>query len=346
MIVFAVRPLGPIACLLLAACRCGSVAAPAPASAPNTEFSIRGAERMVRFEGTCDASGAVAVSERSVAVADDEDNILRVYDAYGGGPSTAIDLSAAIGLQPKGKRGKWPEADIEAGTRIGERAYWITSHGRSSKGQPRPERLRFFATTLAGTGAAQLWGQANEQLLRDMLDDPRFAAFDLGAAAQRAPKAPGGLNIEGLSATPEGHLLIGFRNPNPNQRALLVPLLNPDATLQGGRAQFGDPILLDLKGRGIRAVVPWRGGRYLLVAGHFDHALPSELYVWDGASGLQLQSHVTFGDFNPEAIFVPGTGDQVLVLSDDGESPVDGTPCKKLHDSARKSFRGAWVQIR
>src|SRR5690606_15608234 len=37
--------------------------------------------RWVEFEGACDASGAVPVDEMHFAVADDEDNVLRVYDA-------------------------------------------------------------------------------------------------------------------------------------------------------------------------------------------------------------------------------------------------------------------------
>jgi hypothetical protein len=34
---------------------------------------------------------------------------------------------------------------------------------------------------------------------------------------------PGGLNIEGLAATPDGQLLIGFRNPLSEGKALLLP---------------------------------------------------------------------------------------------------------------------------
>jgi len=37
-------------------------------------------------------------------------------------------------------------------------------------------------------------------------------------------KSPGGLNIEGLCATPDGQLLIGFRNPIPDGKALIAPL--------------------------------------------------------------------------------------------------------------------------
>src|SRR4051812_31397526 len=39
----------------------------------------------VSFVGACDASGAVPIDERHFAVADDEDNVIRVYDAVAGG---------------------------------------------------------------------------------------------------------------------------------------------------------------------------------------------------------------------------------------------------------------------
>src|SRR5687768_12770455 len=89
--------------------------------------------REVVFQGACDASGAVPLSDRRVVVADDEDNILRVYDAHvGGAPLSKTDLSASLGLPLKGKKKRRaPELDLEAATRIGDRAYWLTSHGRN-----------------------------------------------------------------------------------------------------------------------------------------------------------------------------------------------------------------------
>ena len=71
-------------------------------------------------------------------------------------------------------------------------------------------------------------GKSYTQLvLRDMLEDPKLAQFDLKTAETITPKEPGGLNIEGLTSTPEGALLIGFRNPIPEGKALLIPLKNP-----------------------------------------------------------------------------------------------------------------------
>jgi len=131
----------------------------------------------VVFTGTCDASGAVPIDARRFAVAGDEDNVLRIYDAENGGaPIGSVDLSRALGLD-----GKSPEADLEAATRLGDRALWISSHARTKKGKVDPDRFRFFATNLPRTDTAvTVRGAVYRNLLRDLL-----------AAATRPPELHG-----------------------------------------------------------------------------------------------------------------------------------------------------------
>ena len=49
-------------------------------------------------------------------------------------------------------------------------------------------------------------------------------------------------------------MFIGFRNPVPQGKALVVPLLNPREVVHGQRAQPGESVLLDLAGRGTASV--------------------------------------------------------------------------------------------
>src|SRR5687768_15731187 len=94
--------------------------------------------------GMCDASAAVPVGSNLFVVANDEDNILRIYKSDESG--TAIysqDLSSFLQINPKN-----PEADIEGATLIKNRIYWITSHGANKDGKQRPNRHRFFATDI------------------------------------------------------------------------------------------------------------------------------------------------------------------------------------------------------
>src|SRR6266567_529412 len=73
------------------------------------------------YSGMCDASAAVALTDRLFAVASDEDSVIRVYHRdQGGAPVQIINLSPFLDLDPKR-----PESDLEGAARAGDRIYWI-----------------------------------------------------------------------------------------------------------------------------------------------------------------------------------------------------------------------------
>lgn len=302
----------------------------------------------VRFHtGTCDGSAAVALSKNTFVVANDEDNTLRVYarDA-GGGPIAEFNFDLQLGL------GRKPaEMDLEAGTRVGDVIYWITSHGRNKSGKARPERQRFFATrltTVNGVPKLTLEGKPYKSLLSDLLAAPALRKFGLAAASVKAPKSKDALNIEGLCATPEGELLIGFRNPIPQGKALIVPLKNPTTVLQGQKSQFGEPIQVDLGGQGIRDMA-WLNGQYVIIAGAIDGDGISQIYTWDGKSpAAQRVEGDSLASLNPESvIFFPNsTLNDFYLLSDDGSNKVGGLECKDLKLASQKSFRSVHITIK
>lgn len=298
----------------------------------------------VTFRGMCDASGAVVLGETLFAVADDEDNILRVYDSrQGGDPLHSVDVSPALDLPAKKRP---PELDIEAATRLGGQAFWLTSHGLSSKGKRQEARFRFFATSTSsdGKGITPI-GKPYNALLDDLTAAPQLASYALAAAALLPPKEPGGLNIEGMTARPDGRsLLIGFRNPLPEGRALVVPLLNPHALVVGARAEIGAPVLLDLGGQGVRALSLWRG-RFLIIGGEIGSGGTSRLFVWNGEGTKPTLVPVDWGDLNPEAFVSYPDSAEVLMLSDDGGVLIDGIECKRLTDPGQKRFRGVWIRV-
>lgn len=294
------------------------------------------------YRGLCDASAAESLDAGFFVVGDDEDNVLRVYHRAGESwPVASLNLSPFLQSDPK-----HPEADLEAAARIGDLVYWITSHGQNADGKRRPSRHRFFATqTSVSNGVPRLApvGRPYAQLVQDLIADPRFTGFNFAAAAQLPPKSPGALNIEGLAPSPDGHLWIGFRNPNPQGRALLIPLLNPSAVIQGARAKLGDPVLLPLQGRGIRSITDW-GSEYVIVAGSYDGEGRSELFLWNGSEiAPRLLNPSPLKGLNPEALArLPGATpgqDELLIVSDDGNVPIGGKPCKKLNDPLQKQFR-------
>lgn len=297
--------------------------------------------------GTCDGSAAVALSKNTFVVANDEDNTLRVYSREaGGGPVAEYNFDIALGL------GRKPaEMDIEAATRIGDVIYWITSHGRNKSGKARPERQRIFATRLStvnGVPKLILEGRPHRTLLSELLATPSLAKFGLAAAATKPPKSKDALNIEGLCATPEGELLIGFRNPIPQGKALIVPLKNPAGVIQGQRSQFGEPIQVDLGGQGIRDMA-WVDGQYVIIAGAIDGDGISNIYTWDGKSPAAKRIEGdSLASFNPESVifFPDSTLNDFYLLSDDGSNKVGGLECKDLKVPSQRSFRSVHITVK
>lgn len=305
--------------------------------------------------GTCDASAAVPLGPALFVIANDEDNILRVYHSdISGPPVQKFDLTPYLSPETAGD-----EADIEGGTWLGDRVYWITSHARNKNGKKKPARYQFFAVEFVLSEddlSMRFVGKPYTRLLDDMLADPALEHFGLKAASERPPKEEGALNIEGLSATPEGKLYIGFRNPIPDGKALVVTLENPAELVEGAQAaKFGKTYQLDLGGLGIRSIKYWTQRRtYMIVAGHFGageggegESRPSAIYMWSGDEkpAPVTVENLDLSDFNPEAqVIYPQQESSFQLISDDGTADVGGKECKKAEEAQRR-FRSRWLSL-
>ncbi|MSU51500.1 MAG: DUF3616 domain-containing protein [Opitutus sp.] len=287
------------------------------------------------YTGSADASGAMALGPNFFVVGDDEDSTLRVYRRRGGGaPVMSVDLKGWSQLQAPG--GKNKELDLEGAARLGDKIFWIGSHGNTREGKIAPNRRQLFATTITGSDGAfriALAGRPYRRLVDDLAGAPQLREFKLGEAAAEghAPKDEGGFNVEGLCATPDGHLLIGLRRPVPQGRALLIPLLNPEGVIRGERARIGSPIRLDLQGRGVRDLL-LVDQEYFIIGGDYRAAgHPSQLYGWAGGTA-PARWLLDLPHLNPEVLIgYPDTGKAELqVLSDDGQKPPVSTNRKKF----------------
>lgn len=294
------------------------------------------------FTGMCDASAAAAVDDDLFVVANDEDNILRFYRLSQPGKQVqSCNLNPLLFAKKKS-----PEMDLEGAARIDQRIFWIASHGRKASGEPAPKRHQLFALELnsqKGKVAVKQAGKVYNNLISDLSRDSKFARFRLAEAAAQAPESRGGLNIEALTDTPDKALLIGFRNPIPEGRALIVPLLNPNELLAGQLPRFGDPILLDLGGLGLRGMGSTKTGYYLL-AGPAAGKGQCRLFFWEGSAAKpQPVTGMDFSDISLEGICFHDVGNRsdLLVLSDDGARNVNGMACKDLPESQRqfRAFR-------
>ena len=301
--------------------------------------SWAGSQAFISYQGICDASAAVALDADHFAVADDEHNTLQVYRRGVPKPVGSLPLKNFLDTAK--------ESDLEGAATIAGVTYWIASHGRNADGELRKDRHRLFATEVvpgATPPTLRTVGQDHRDLLEDLKNAPALKPYAIEVASQRAAEAPGGLNIEGLAATPQGHLLIGFRNPIPAGGALVVPIENPRELLSRKPAKLGQPIELPLDGRGIRSIERV-GSHYLIVAGPPADEGSFALYRWSGKAGDKpVPLAVDLQTLRPEALFqVPGTK-SVQILSDDGGVEVGGVTCKKL-PQAQRSFRSITVEL-
>lgn len=291
-------------------------------------ISASAAGAQTRYEGLCDASAAVALDAWHFVVADDEHNKLSVYKRGEAKRVGQVDLKFL-------KADK--EADLEGAAQVGQRIYWIASHARNSSGEVRKDRYSFFATEIHGTTVEPV-GKPYTALLADLLATPGLAPLKLAEATRRAAEAEGGLNIEGLAAAADGSLLIGMRNPIPQSKAIVVPLLNPAELVDGkGQARFGADIRLDLGGRGVRSIERIGSG-YLIAAGSPADAGSFAIYRWSGkAADAPSPVQLDLGTLRPEALFAWPDG-QLTLLSDDGSVMVGKKACKGA-GKPKRSFR-------
>ena len=194
----------------------------------------------------------------------------------------------------------------------------------------------------------------------------RFGAANLTKQQLKnlAPKE-NGLNIEAICASADGNTLyIGFRNPRPSSKAIVVPLDNPKQVIENQQPPvFADPLLWDLKGFGIRSMEYSHFHKaYFIIAGpHNDQPAAFALYRWSGRKDEPPQVVQSINsDFTPEALVPFKNSPKLLLLSDDGTLVIDvsdASECmqdklrkdgkclnKYLTNPAKKHFRAIWLQ--
>jgi hypothetical protein len=102
--------------------------------------------------------------------------------------------------------------------------------------------------------------------------------------------------------------------------------------VSGRKARFGEPILLELRGRGVRSIERVLDGRgYWIVTGPASDAGAFTLYRWSGQSkdAPQIVDSSELVGLRPEALFeLPGGGGGLQILSDDGGVVTNGRACK------------------
>ena len=298
------------------------------------------------FNGLADASAIEFIDSEHFVIADDESNVLLIYKTDElAGPVSTLDLNTFLEIEADS-----PEADIEAAAKVGDRIYWITSHGRNKSGKLRPNRYRFFCTKIikgksqtpqlipVGVPCKTLLPQllkVKSRHNRILVDATRLdGKLSKKERKKLAPKDQG-FNIEGMMYYPPSKsLLIGLRNPvlindaGLKRDAIVIELKNPAEVVEHRKpAMFGE-VRLSLEGRSIRGMeFSIADSKYYIAAGAVDDEISPALFSWDGkpSSKPRKLHEWSLGDsrFNPESIAShPDTG-MLWIVSDDGSLEVE-----------------------
>ena len=315
--------------------------------------------------GIADASAAIALDDDYMIVANDESNLLYVYNRkHSGLPVTTFDFNQSnILTLTDGSTGNWKEVDVEAGVKsiatVGK-IYWLGSMSNNSDPANKPNRNRLFAVTVSGTGSATSFANAGYYSnLRNQLitwGDANGYNFTASAAGTKDAKTIDGFNVEGMVFGPDNTtMFIGFRAPlvpTANRtKAVIAPIQNFETWFNNGAPSgspvIGSPIELDLGGRGIRDIIRLSNGNYIIVAGSYDETAMGAVYSWTGlaANAPVLIPSLDISSLNAEGVLpinISGSlaVDRLQIISDNGDNILyaDGTVAKDLSADNLKKF--------
>jgi hypothetical protein len=299
-------------------------------------------QALVQYRETCDGSGAAAIDAMHFVDVNDENQALRLYQRGVATPLQTMELGLGEAVTA--------EVDLEDLERVGNRLYMVASHGRKASGNLDRARYKYAAFDLGGTPPAITLTPVgvSGQLLDQMLvsanwDTPNAnviaalqAASMLGTASDPnlAPEV-NGTNIEALASDGAGKLLVGFRNPRPAGKAIVVAIANPDAALTGA-ARFANAFELDLGGLGIRSMTRAASG-ILIVAGPHTGGGPYALYTWTPPGAPTRLTDITAPPQTaPEAVVTYDSA--VQIVFDGGDVVTGGVQCKDQAVAARSFF--------
>jgi len=312
------------------------------------------------------ASTAIGLGADCILVGDDEQNEICMYARQQSGmPVACFDFTSSLKLPEPNE----PEVDIEASCwsrSHANRIYWIGSMSNSKSGDQKPNRDRIFATDLTGIGfQTQLSFIGYTSLRSQVVKWGDSFGYNLTASTKTGtiPKQIDGFSLEGLEFGPDNSTLyLGFRTPfvptTKRTKALICPVLNFEAWFNNGKPSgnpsFGNPIELDLGGRGIRSICKNDSNVYVIVAGAFDGTDNFALFKWTGkATDKPIQSLANMTGLSPEGIvdvgssmdFKPQTA--IHLVSDNGTNDWydDGKESKDLTTPEFQKFMATWVTV-
>ncbi len=204
--------------------------------------------------------------------------------------------------------------------------YAITSHAKNKKGKRNPEREQLLRFKIKGNSVGDINYYTS---LTNALQGASKVKAEIKMQTGQEPDFHK-LNIEGLAYFREKkELLIGLRKPTANDLSIIIPIRNPAELFEKKAAPlFGKPILLDLKGGGIRGLSYDANLGMFLVVNEIkkqDGNNYSQLWTWGGKADetpqpIELPDIINMNNVEAiDSIMIHGEP-YLLLMSDEGDA--------------------------
>ncbi len=242
------------------------------------------------------------MGRQQILVASDEANALYLFNSQGGDLQKSYSLEEFLPNRA--------EMDIEAGVLHDGGVWWIGSHGLDANADTAPNRNVLFKIGLPDVDNR---GNGKVELLSELYDLSELIQNSVDDSARKLAPKKGGINVEGMSFTINGDLLVALRSPLSNGTSGSATIIQ--LALKNNEFKVVDTFQLALGNRGIRDLVITDNG-YLLIAGGVASGGRFTVYRWNLA-GQPVELFEVPEGFNAEALV--DMGQEWLLLSDDGK---------------------------
>ncbi|OSI17211.1 hypothetical protein [Neisseria dumasiana] len=306
-----------LACAMLPACADNSGNSNETAKTAKAEKGDK-ADSRYQLANIYEPSAAVQLSDGRVLIVEDEAKRAFSLLTFESSGNFKEDESADEAFMASFKQS---HSDLEALTRDAQGwVYAVSSHSETKQNERLPAREHFLRFKINGNKAEQISYAPN---LKDALGNAQSLLQSIKKQTGRSIDFHT-MNVEGMHYDQAANrLLLAFRDPF----SMIVPVENPDDMFGKGAApRFGEPVVLKLKGGGIRSLTydPVLKAYVLAneVTGDNGKGL-SQLWTWDGKAqsapvALNLPENVKLKNIEAvESVTLNGKP-RLLLMGDEG----------------------------
>ncbi len=260
-----------------------------------------------KFYNIFEPSGATTMPDGKILIVEDEsgENAVKLVELEDDGDIVEI---GNLYLPKKVKKiFKKEIEDIEALTSDGNIVYAITSHSlsRSRKVRASREKIMMFRYEDGSIADFHSYGDLKKDLYAQFSDFFQTSIF-----------SPADINIEGLSyESVTNTLLIGFRSPVVDGKAIIVGIQNPkEIFLKEEKPRFSKPVTVNLNGLGIRDITydSKKDGFWIIAGSSNNRDAAFELWYMDRKS-----LKVSLVENHPDI----GYGEGITIINKDSNVP-------------------------